>query len=527
MHRINRVEIELEAEGEPLAREVSGLTAGMLEGRLAPVIDRVCGELSGAEALDRLDRLEVDLGGVPAERFEEELPARLEQALRAALAEALRRQGPRADAPGRASLELLETFALTGSVPWWADAREEGVVARHFARAAAEAPEALVALVRRVSADTGAVERLARACDAEALLALAGAPEEEEEGAIPLERRRALLIELAGSEPASAGRGARRPRAAETTGTSGRGGRKGAEAEKRAGVAERREGPGVGSEERADVIGREARAEPVAAERVADAGAEAEERAGVVGSGPSEASEREADTAAEVVEPGGVAGREVQAPERGAIAEPEVARRALTPGPAVVAAPPAPPPALAAAIRAARRAVLSRLDEVYVDTSGLVLLWPFLERFFERLGLIGEDRQFTTEASALQGVALLEALATGDPDPLELRLALPKVLCGRDLESDFQLEHPLSPEQLAEAEALLTAAIDRAGVLGDLSISGFHATFLQRRGALTTRDGAWLLQVERQAHDLLLDRFPWSWGWVKLPWMPHPMQVEW
>src|SRR5437868_4687116 len=120
MHRINRVEIELEAESEPLAREVSDLAATMQERRIAPILDRVCTELSGAEVLDRIDRLEVDLGGVSAERFEEDFTARLEPALRAALAEALRRRGPRGDAPGRAALELLETFVLTGSVPWGA-----------------------------------------------------------------------------------------------------------------------------------------------------------------------------------------------------------------------------------------------------------------------------------------------------------------------------------------------------------------------------------------------------------------------
>ena len=33
--------------------------------------------------------------------------------------------------------------------------------------------------------------------------------------------------------------------------------------------------------------------------------------------------------------------------------------------------------------------------------------------------------------------------------------------------------------------------------------------------------------TSKKAHDLLLDRLPWSWSWVKLPWMPHPLRVEW
>lgn len=192
------------------------------------------------------------------------------------------------------------------------------------------------------------------------------------------------------------------------------------------------------------------------------------------------------------------------------------------------AALPAPDESLAsAAIRAARRRALARLDELYVDDAGLVILWPFLERFFHRAGLLGEHRRFLDEPAQLQAVALLEVLAAADPEPPEFRLPLAKLLCGRPLESDFLLERPLAPAQLAECDRLLAAAIEHAPALGDVSIPGFRAAFLQRRGALSTREGAWLLQVERQEHDVVLAHLPWSWGWVKLPWMPDPLRVEW
>jgi hypothetical protein len=146
---------------------------------------------------------------------------------------------------------------------------------------------------------------------------------------------------------------------------------------------------------------------------------------------------------------------------------------------------------------------------------------------FARTGLLGDDRRFLDEAAQLSAVALAAALATADPEPPEVRLPLAKLLCGRPLESDFQLERPLTPAQLAEGERLLAAVIDHTPALGALSIPGLRAAFLQRPGALGTRDGAWLLQVERRAHDVVLDRLPWSWAWVKLPWMPEPLRVEW
>lgn len=180
-----------------------------------------------------------------------------------------------------------------------------------------------------------------------------------------------------------------------------------------------------------------------------------------------------------------------------------------------------------AASDGARRHALARLDELYVGDAGLVILWPFLERLFHRVGVLGEDRRFIDEDAQYQAVALLEMIATADPDPREFRLPLAKLLCGRRLESDFRLDRPLLPDQLAEADRMLAAVIDHAPALGKLSIPGLRTAFLQRPGALTTRDGAWLVQVERRGHDVVLDRLAWSWGWVKLPWMPDPLRVEW
>jgi hypothetical protein len=184
-------------------------------------------------------------------------------------------------------------------------------------------------------------------------------------------------------------------------------------------------------------------------------------------------------------------------------------------------------PTDSAAARAIRRRALARLDELYVDDAGLVILWPFLERFFLRAGVLGEDRGFLDEIAQLQAVALVHSLATADPAPLEFHLPLAKLLCGRSLESDFALDRPIAPEQLAEGDRLLAAVIDRVPALGEPSIAELRAGFLARPGALGARDGAWLLQVERRPHDNVLDRFPWSWSWVRLPWMPVPLRVEW
>ena len=74
---------------------------------------------------------------------------------------------------------------------------------------------------------------------------------------------------------------------------------------------------------------------------------------------------------------------------------------------------------------------------------------------------------------------------------------------------------------------MLAAAIAHAPCLGTLSIDGLRGSFLLRPGVLSTRDGAWLLRVERKAYDILLDRLPWAREWVRLPWMQAPLRLEW
>ena len=60
-----------------------------------------------------------------------------------------------------------------------------------------------------------------------------------------------------------------------------------------------------------------------------------------------------------------------------------------------------------------------------------------------------------------------------------------------------------------------------------MTIDGFRGNFLIRGGSLSMKYGNWLLRVERETYDVVLDRFPWGFQWVKLPWMKEVLRVEW
>jgi len=165
-------------------------------------------------------------------------------------------------------------------------------------------------------------------------------------------------------------------------------------------------------------------------------------------------------------------------------------------------------------------------EALYLANAGLVLLWPFLQPFADRLGLL-QDRQFRSPAHALRLAVLLQVLATGDAEPPEFQLPLNKLLCGLPLDTPLLLDDPLRSDELDECSALLAAVVLAAPVLRQMSADGLRQAFLQRAGQLSTQDGHWLLRVERAAHDLVLDRFPWSAAIVRLPWMPRLLQVQW
>ena len=73
----------------------------------------------------------------------------------------------------------------------------------------------------------------------------------------------------------------------------------------------------------------------------------------------------------------------------------------------------------------------------------------------------------------------------------------------------------------------MSAVIGNAPVLNNMTHNGFRGSFLLRSGSLGADAGSWLLRVDRETYDVVLDRFPWSWEWFRLPWMEHPLRVEW
>jgi len=168
----------------------------------------------------------------------------------------------------------------------------------------------------------------------------------------------------------------------------------------------------------------------------------------------------------------------------------------------------------------------SRLDleeGLFVNCAGMVLLHPFLPRFFEGLGIAQKDKLLQPE----RALCLLHFLATGLRFAPEYDLSIAKVLCDVPLELTVSSRLELTAAEEEEAAALLAAVLRHWDALGDTSVENLRGSFLVRPGKLSQRDGEYVLQVETRSYDILLDRLPWGLGLIQLPWMQRILWVEW
>ncbi len=173
-----------------------------------------------------------------------------------------------------------------------------------------------------------------------------------------------------------------------------------------------------------------------------------------------------------------------------------------------------------------RNDTFTQSDEIYISNAGLILLWPFLNRLFTKIKLV-EKNLFINQISAERASLLLQYLVDASTDSSEHILPLNKIICGLDLLEPLNTNLEITTEEHAECENLLSAVIQNWSILKNTSTEGLRRAFLDRNGILKVHHDGWLLQVERQTYDVLLDKIPWSIQVIKLPWMNNILHVEW
>lgn len=164
-------------------------------------------------------------------------------------------------------------------------------------------------------------------------------------------------------------------------------------------------------------------------------------------------------------------------------------------------------------------------DAIYIENAGLVMIWVFLTFLFKTLEFT-QNNQFKSKESAIKAAYLLQYIATKSDEAPEFKLILNKILCGIPIIEPIPFVE-LSEEEKDGGEQLIKAVIQRWEKVKNTSVDGFRNSFLVRDGRLEESEKQWTLRVEQKPYDLLMSSLPWGIGYVKLPWMPKPIIVEW
>jgi hypothetical protein len=163
---------------------------------------------------------------------------------------------------------------------------------------------------------------------------------------------------------------------------------------------------------------------------------------------------------------------------------------------------------------------------LYIKNAGLVILHPFINRFFNLLKLT-EKKKFIDSEAQEKAVHMLQYLIFEKKDTPEFELTLNKILCGMAPVMPVMKEIEVSTEEHELSLSLLKGVIENWPILKNTSIENFRASFLLREGKLTKEPDGWRLRVEEKGFDILMKQLPWSINTIKLPWMNEVIHVDW
>ena len=163
---------------------------------------------------------------------------------------------------------------------------------------------------------------------------------------------------------------------------------------------------------------------------------------------------------------------------------------------------------------------------IEIKNAGIVIVWPYLDRFFKMLEMT-EKGAFKTEEDAVRAVHLIQYLVTGSNETPEHELLLNKILCGIKLATPVPLQIELTDKEKETSDLMLKGVMQNWEKLKSSSIDAMREGFFVRQGFVEEKDDFWELEVEKKTIDILLKSLPWGFGTVKLPWMSKRMIVNW
>lgn len=165
-------------------------------------------------------------------------------------------------------------------------------------------------------------------------------------------------------------------------------------------------------------------------------------------------------------------------------------------------------------------------EALYIHNAGLVILAPFLPRYFKMLEMT-EEKQFINDTMAVRGAQLLHYLVTGQTSTPEHLMVLNKIMCGVDLLTPVPAELELNELEIETSNQLLNAILQNWDKMSGSTVENLRGSFLIRDGMILEHSDSWALKVESKAYDIILSFLPWAISMISLPWMEKQLETEW
>ena len=165
-------------------------------------------------------------------------------------------------------------------------------------------------------------------------------------------------------------------------------------------------------------------------------------------------------------------------------------------------------------------------ESILVQNSGLVILWPFLSRLFDKLNLLDKKNFIDTDAQQ-KAILLTEYLVTGKTEFQESFLLLNKIICGAEPDMFVDVNIKLEKFELELCESLLKSVIKNWEKIQNSTVSTLRETFLMREGALRKFHSDFNLIVLKKPYDLLMDSLPWNISMIQTSFMKNRILVDW
>lgn len=164
-----------------------------------------------------------------------------------------------------------------------------------------------------------------------------------------------------------------------------------------------------------------------------------------------------------------------------------------------------------------------------IGNAGLCLIAPWLVRLFGMLGYLdGEKKRLKDEDSKKRAIFLLQYIVYGEEQEYrETELLLNRLLTGLPWNIPLQKGLPLTEEERQIADSMVAGVKANWPQMKGTSVEGLRKSFIARSGTLERQEKRWLLTVDKQAYDILLDSVPWGFRQIRLPWLRKYIQVVW